>query len=429
MFGWYRDCSRDEKRTFAASVGGYGLDSFDTMAFSFAIPALIAVWGMSKSDAGLMGSVALVMSAIGGWGAGILADRWGRVRTLKIVVIWFTIFTLASGLTSSPTQLLVTRGLQGLGFGGEWSVGSLLVAETMQSKHRGKTVGLVQASWAVGWALVAMVYTLVFSLASEQWAWRILFLAAIIPAIPVYLLFAGVKEPEIYRRTKASQQQTGEKSNFLDIFRLDVLATTFFACLLCTGAQGGYYAVTTWLPTFLKTTRGLSVLNTGGYLGVVIAGSLTGYIVSAYLCDLIGRRLNFVIYALGSGSTLLVYTLLPIADSQMMLLGFPLGFFASGIFSGMGSFLAELFPSHIRGSAQGFTYNFGRGVGALAPFLVGFLGNSYGLGVAIAIFAGSSYCLIFIAVLFLPETKGRDLIESIHHAADQGIATPEVEHQ
>ena len=173
--------------------------------------------------------------------------------------------------------------------------------------------------------------------------------------------------------------------------------------------QGGYYAITTWLPTFLKTERNLSVLNTGGYLLVIILGSFCGYIVGAYLADRLGRRANLLIFSVLSAASVYLYTQVPLSNEQMLVLGFPLGFAASGIFSGIGAYLTELFPSSVRATGQGFAYNFGRGIGALFPSLVGFLSQTHGLAWAIGAFATGAYVMVILTALLLPETKGREL--------------------
>ena len=201
----------------------------------------------------------------------------------------------------------------------------------------------------------------------------------------------------------------GATTNFLEIFSTDLLKTTILTSILATGAQGGYYAIATWLPTFLRTERKLTVLGTGGYLAVIIAGSFIGYLVSAYLADRIGRRANFILFAVCSLVSVVVYTQLPVTDNMMLILGFPLGFFASGIFSGMGAFLTENFPTRVRGSGQGFAYNFGRGIAALNPFFVGLLSATLPLGQSIGVFAGIAYGIVIVAALVLPETKGRVL--------------------
>ncbi|MNP37063.1 putative sialic acid transporter [compost metagenome] len=188
-----------------------------------------------------------------------------------------------------------------------------------------------------------------------------------------------------------------------------MLFTTIRASLLTTGALGGYYAITSWLPTFLKNERGLSVLNTSGYLAMVIIGSYVGYVISAYLTDILGRKKNFILFAVGSFTIVLLYTQLPVSNGVMLWLGFPLGFFASGIFSGMGAFLTELFPTRIRGSGQGFCYNIGRALAALFPLLIGLLSQTVPLSVGIGAFAAVSYGVVILAALSLPETRGKQL--------------------
>ena len=402
---WWSGLSRAERATFFACFGGWALDAFDFQFYTFVIPTLRKEWNMSAGQAGTLATAALLSSALGGWMAGLLADRIGRVRTLQITILWFAVFTCLSGLARGYWDMFFARGLIGLGFGGEWAAGAVLMGEVVSSRHRGKAVGFVQSGWALGWGAAAILYTVVFSQLPEQTAWRVLFFAGIAPALLVLFIRRNVEEPAVFRAAKAS----GERGRFLEIFSPQFLRTTVLAALLATGAQGGYYAITTWLPTFLRTERKLSVLNTGGYLGVLIFGSLCGYLVGAVLADRIGRRRNFFVFAIGCMVTVLVYTQVGISDAQMLFLGFPLGFFASGIFSGMGAFLTELFPTRIRGSGQGFTYNFGRGIGALFPSVVGYLSVGMPLGRAIGLFAASAYAVLFVAAVLLPETRGREL--------------------
>ncbi len=165
---WIFELTTSERATLIATFGGWGLDGMDVMIYSFVIPTLIAAWHMSKGQAGLLSTVALLISAAGGWLAGLLADRVGRTRVLQITILWFAVFTFLSGFTNSFWQLLVTRGLQGLGFGGEWAVGSVLMGEAIRARYRGKAVGTVQGGWAIGWAITAVSYTVLFYLSSGQ---------------------------------------------------------------------------------------------------------------------------------------------------------------------------------------------------------------------------------------------------------------------
>ena len=139
----------------------------------------------------------------------------------------------------------------------------------------------MQGGWAIGWAVTAISYTVLFSLLPATIAWRVMFWIGVLPALLVFYIRRHVPEPEVFQRTVDRESSLGESSHFLEIFRPSLLETTLLTALLAVGVQGGYYAITTWLPTYLKTTRKLSVLNTGGYLFVVIVGSFVGYLVSA----------------------------------------------------------------------------------------------------------------------------------------------------
>jgi len=409
FFSWFHALSPKERRTFWSCKIGYALDAMDTQFLSFVIPTLIATWGITKGNAGLIGTVTLLTSALGGWLAGILSDRIGRVKTLQFTILWFAFFTVLCGLAQNYHQLLIARGLMGFGMGGEWTAGAILIGEVIRAKDRGKAVGMVQAGWAVGWGMSAILYALMFSLLPPEFAWRSLFLIGVIPAIFVIFIRRFVEEPTIFVEQKRKEEKGADHASFAEIFSPGMLSTTLRAVLLTTGAQGGYYAVTTWLPTFLKTERSLTVLGTGGYLAMVIVGSYIGYTVSAFLTDRLGRKKNFILFALGSMSIAWTYTHLPVTDSVMLLLGFPLGFFTAGVFSGMGAFLTELFPTRIRGSGQGFCYSVGRAIGSLFPFLIGWASQDMPLGRAIGLFAAVAYGLMIVAALTLPETRGKQL--------------------
>jgi len=408
MIGWWRQLTAPERSAMVAAGGGWSVDAFDFMIYTFAIPALMSAWGMTRTEAGLIATSTLLFSAAGGWLAGALSDRVGRVRMLQITIAWFACFTFLSGFTHSFEQLLVLRSLQGLGFGGEWAVGAALVGEVIRPQHRGRAVGTVQSGWALGWGVAAILYAFFFSVLPAALAWRALFWTGILPALLILYVRRRVREPV---RIANGRQPARSSRDFLRIFAPRLLRTTLLASLMATGMQGGYYAITTWLPTYLKTVRGLSVLDTGGYLVMIVAGSFAGYLAAAWLSDRLGRRPGFIVFALGSLLVAVTYTFAPIGDTAMLFLGFPLGFFVSGNFSGVGAFFAELFPGSVRGSGMGFAYSFGRGVGALFPALVGVLSARFSLGAAIGGFAAAGYLVVLATVIALPETRGRALTE------------------
>jgi MFS family permease len=409
VFGWIADLNPKERRTFAACAGGWALDAMDVQVYSFVIPTLIAVWGITRSEAGALGTAALLVSAIGGWMAGWLADRIGRVRTLQIAIAWFAGFSFLSGLAQNFEQLFAARALLGLGFGGEWAAGAVLLGEVIRAEHRGKALGIMQAGWAVGWGTAALLYAVFFSVLAPEVAWRVLFLIGVAPALLVFFVRRFVEEPQVYLESRAKIAAGASEASFLEIFRPPLLRITVLGGLMGTGAQGGYYAITTWLPTFLRTERGLSVLDSAGYLAVSIGGAFCGYLSGGLLADRIGRRLTFLVFAIGAGAIAVIYTTIPFGDRAMLVLGFPLGFFASGVFSAMGPFFTEHFPTRVRGVGQGFAYNIGRATGALFPTLVGILSAQMSLGQAIGIFAALAYGTMAIAAFLLPETRGKVL--------------------
>lgn len=407
MFHWYREITPTERKTFWGCFGGWALDALDVQMFSLAIPALIAAFSLNKAEAGLISGVTLVASALGGWIMGAASDRIGRVRALQLTIIWFSLFTLLSAFAQSFNQLLVLKALQGFGFGGEWAAGAVLMAEMIRPQHRGKAMGMVQSAWAVGWGGSVLLYSTLFLLLSPAMAWRVMFGIGILPAFLIVYIRRNIPEPATF--VKAQKQAKVSRTELFAIFKPELLRMTLIGALIGVGAHGGYYALMTWLPTFLKTERHLSVLGTSGYLAVIIVAFWCGCMVSAYLLDRIGRRLNLILFSACCVVTVLAYVFLPLGNTAMLFLGFPLGFFAAGIPASLGALFNELYPSGVRGTGVGFCYNFGRIVSAGFPVLVGHMSSKMSLGTAIGVDAALAYSLVVLAVLALPETRGKQL--------------------
>lgn len=403
MFNWLRQSSEDERRAFWACLGGWSLDALDVQLFSLVIPALIASWHVSNTDAGLVASVTLVASALGGWLGGALADRIGRVRALQLTILWFAIATFVSAFTQSFEQLLLVKAVQGLGFGAEWAAGAVLMSETISSANRGKALGAVQSGWAIGWGAAVLLYTGVFSLFPPDVAWRVLFALGLLPALLVFYVRRGVPEPP--RRTGATSSPSFGRS-LIGIFRPSTLRVSLVGILFGLGAHGGYYGLFTWLPTFLKTERHLSVIGTGSYLGVIIVAYWLGCITAGQLLDRLGRRPTVILFAAGCVALTVIYLMAPITPTMMLVLGFPLGFCAAGIPASMATIFTELYPEEIRGTGVGFCYNAGRVLAAALPVLIGWMSSTISLGTAIAVDASLSYSLVIVAALLLPIARG-----------------------
>jgi MFS family permease len=393
------------RRVMWASGLGWGLDAFDFYLYVYALPAILVAFGLNKSAGGLLATYTLVASAVGGITMGTLADRIGRRRALMISIACYAVFTFLCGFAQSYEQLAILRGLEGFGFGAEWAVGSVLVAEWSQAQRRGRNLGIVQGSWAIGWLGANLAFQIVFLLVPAGVAWRYLFFLGILPALALLYIRRSVDDPPRFHAQP--------KVTLAEIFRPALLRTTILASLLAVGAQSGYYALFTWMPTYLTTQRHLAAVTSGSYLYLVIAGAFAGYVSAGYLNDRLGRRRTFALFAICSAIMVPLYLYFVAANWQLIVAGPLLGYFASGIFSGFGPYLSELYPDTARGAGQGFCYNFGRGVAGLAPWMIGGLAGHYAIGSAMTAVAVGSYALVIVALAFLPETRGMELSQDI----------------
>lgn len=418
--GWYSVLEPAERRTFWACFAGFGLDSMDTTMYALVIPSLIAVLGISRPEAGYLATAALVGAAAGGWGAGVLADRIGRVRILQITILWVAVFTCAAAFTNSFSELLAVRLMQGLGYGGEAAVGGVLISEVVRPALRGRVAASVQSGYAVGYAISVALLPAVSALFPETLSWRVLFAIGLLPAGLVFFIRRLVPESGVYADAAALRARGGEAVPFWAIFSGPHLRRTVIAALMSTGIFGGAYVMITWLPTYLRTSLGLSVASSSGYLAMNILGSLAGPLMYGWLSDRIGRRFGFMAFLLLQAANVAILLLAPIGAMATILLSFFLGAFQGGLASGMLPTFAELYPTPIRASGQGFCLGGGRGFGSVVPATVGVLAATVPLGTAMGGCALCSYAVAFIAASLLPETSGTDL-----HAAAPASTVPD----
>lgn len=396
-----------QRRAMIASGFGWGLDAFDFYLYVYALPAILTTFGLTAAAGGLLATYTLVFSALGGIAMGALADRIGRKRALMISIAWYAVFTFLSGVAQNYEQLAVFRALEGLGFGGEWAVGSVLMSEWANPSRRGRALGFVQGSWALGWLAANIAYQIIVATVGPNPGWRYLFFLGILPAVFVLYIRRNVDDPPVYKATRRAA--TGA-SSLAGIFAPGVVRTTLFASLLAIGVQSGYYALFTWMPTYLTKQRHIPPFTSGWYLYLLIAGSYIGYVSAGYINDALGRKRTFILFSLCSAIMVPLYLYTVAADWQLLIAGPFLGFFASGIFSGFGPYLSELYPSAVRGAGQGFCYNLGRGVAGIGPFAIGWLSAHFAIGTAMTVVAVTAYLLAVVAVAFLPETRGKELV-------------------
>ncbi|SPS00478.1 MFS transporter [Cupriavidus taiwanensis] len=414
MLTWYKTGTAQQKKTFWACYSGWALDSFDMQMFSFLLPALTLAWGLTKAEVGVLGTVALIVTAIGGWGAGILSDRYGRARILVVAIVWFTLFGVLAGFAQTYEQLVVARMLQGLGFGGEWAVGAALMAEVIDPRHRGKAMGYVQSGFALGWALAVVVATLLLAWLPQELAWRVAFWSGIIPASIVLFIRRHIKDAPMFERARQSR---AARASLASVFSRKYARSLILSSVLVIGLQAGCYAILVWLPSLLSQ-RGVAPASMIVTVFIMAFGSFCGFAFAADLCDRIGRRPTLILLSVCAWIVTVSYMLLPLNTTLAAVLGFLVGFSAIGMFAALGPFLSELFPTNVRTTCMGFAYNVGKSVGAGSVVGVGVLSTHIGLANAMGTFCLVAYAFAVFGMLLLPETRGI-AIESIGEEGDR----------
>jgi MFS family permease len=396
MLDWLRSATPSQRRVLLAASLGWMLDSMDVMLYALVIPRVKLDLHLSSASAGLIMSATLVSAAIGGVLFGRVADRLGRTRALITSMLIYCICTGLCGLAHTAAQLALFRVLLGFGMGGEWAAGAALVAECWPDEHRAKALALVQSSWAVGYALAAVLVALIM----PHYGWRPVFFAGLLPAFLALWIRRKVDEPERWKAESHTEPMAqlfcGEAGRRLSLATLMNAATLF-----------AWWGLFFWVPTYLSLPRaqggrGLGVVQTSTWTILMQAGTFAGYVSFGVIADRFGRKRTYIAYLVVAACVVQFYAraMNPIT---LLWLGPLVGFWGSGYFSGFAVIASELFPTSIRGSAMGIAYNTGRVVSAAAPYLVGRASQQGGMGPALGITSIAFLSAACIA-LFLPET-------------------------
>jgi len=403
-FVWPRDVTAAERKSLFAGGLGWMLDAMDVMLYSLVLTYLIREFSMDTRTAGFLNSLTLVASAIGGFLFGVLADRFGRTRALMASILVYSGASAACGFSHSVAQLAVFRFVLGLGMGGEWTAGAALIAETWRAEHRGKALGLMQSSYAIGEAIAALVVFIVL----PRFGWRAVFFVGVLPALLVLWIRIGVAEPAIWKARMISHDPGSMKRTLpVGILRVGALATAMNAFSLF-----GYWGLFTWIPAYLSLPvsqggRGIGLVKTTSFFLVLCAGKWLGYAAFGFFADAFGRRKPYFAYLFVAAVLVPVYGVTR-NELGLLALGPVVAFFGTGSFSGYAAITSEIFPSEIRAAAMGLSYNVGRVFSAAAPFAVGALAIKYGIGPAFFLQA-AAFLLAAMLSLALPETVGRKL--------------------
>lgn len=406
MFQWWREGDARARRSLVAASLGWMLDSFDVMLYALVVQGVMADLSIDAGMGGQLQSYTLFASAAGGLMFGVIADRFGRTRALILSVLMYSIFTAACGFARTAAELAVFRVFLGIGMGGEWASGAALVSETWPDRHRGKALAFVQSSWAIGYGLAVIVDFVVRSVLGFNW--RVVFFVGVVPALFALWVRRKVEEPELWQQARRERHSRSLRP----MFGGRMLVVTVALTLMNAGTMFAWWGFNTWVPSYLTAAReaGGVGLSEGIKASLILSsqvGMWFGYVTFGYVADAVGRRRTYVGYLLLAALFVWAYTSTTNA-LVLLAIGPFTAFFATGHFSGFGAVSAELYPTSIRATAQGLTYNIGRVASAVAPWLVGGLADTAGYGSALSVTA-LAYLVSASFWLVIPETKGRTI--------------------
>ncbi|MGH7696875.1 MAG: MFS transporter [Gemmatimonadaceae bacterium] len=392
------------------------LDAMDFLLYVMAIGHLKRYFGFDDATAGLLGTVTLLASAAGGILFGVIADRIGRTRALIGTVLIFSFCSLGAATSQSLLQLMFWRVVLGIGMGGEWASGAVLVSETWPPEHRTKAISIMQSGWALGYIAATLLAALILDiLPLGDNAWRWLFAVGVLPALFTLWIRRRVEEPAAWKQRRL--MQTKRVNPFAVLFGPDYRRRTILATLLSACVQFANWGLFFWLPGFLATPverggAGMSIVRSAGWIIPVQLGAYAGYLSFGFIADRLGRRRTFIAYLLTAAILVPIYGQMARSPAVLMLIGPLRGFVGYGYFSMFGSFLAELFPTAVRATGQGLTYNLGRGMGALAPYTIGFVATMPNVGIGSALALTSAFFLAgAVLSLLFPDRSRQALSE------------------
>jgi MFS family permease len=410
---------------------GWTLDAADFGLYSLVLrPALVELLGGNPplaeigSYGGLLSMMGLLGWAFGGFIFGIYADYVGRVRALATSIVIYSVFTALQGLSHGIWDFAIYRFIAGLGTGAELMVGIPLLAEALGETHRAKIAGFMMTGGALGTFLGAWTYGLV-----GGYGWRVVFFIGVVPALLLAVIRRRVIEPDRFaavterRHTvKAGHSVADDDREFMrfvpiQLFNRQHRRSTIVGLLFGLGSLLAIWTTNIWLPTILSLMVQKSGVNAIAAVpfvshGIMMwsLGGIAGYIGFGFIADIVGRRPTVVLYAVGTiAAGLTLYLGLDSYEPYYPVVLPIFGYFVFGTFTGFAVYLPELFPTHIRSTAVGFTTGSARVITSFGPLVAGLMVATFGSFNKVTAFMTCFAALSIIAMFLGRETKGSGL--------------------
>ncbi|HYR08045.1 MAG TPA: MFS transporter [Longimicrobium sp.] len=422
------------RRLVVVAGAGWAMDAMDVGLISFVMASLAVQWSLDGATLSWIGSVGFVGMALGASLGGSVADRVGRRFVFAATLLIYGVATGAAALSWSVASLLVFRFLIGFGLGAELPVASTLVSEFAPARIRGRVVVMLEAFWAVGWILAALIGTYVIPRSDDGWRWAFaigalpaLYSGIVRRALPESVRFlerrgrtdeaeevvrrfeAAANVPHPARAVEPAPSAAAEpRVGVRELWRGALARRTLALWLVWFGINFAYYGAFIWIPTLL-TGRGFSLVKSFEYTLIITLAQLPGYAVSAWLIEKWGRRPTLAAFLAGSAGAAVLFA---VADSRdaILVAGCLLSFFNLGAWGAVYAATPEVYPTSIRATGAGWAAGFGRIASIIAPLCVPPLLNAGGSEAVFGTFA-AFFGVAIIGALLLPEWKGRHLAE------------------
>src|SRR4051794_1202007 len=419
--------TREHARLVVGSGLGWALDAMDVGLISFVMAALAVQWGLSATQLSWIGSIGFVGMALGATLGGLLADRFGRRQVFALTLLVFGVATGAAALSWSVGALLVFRFLIGLGLGAELPVASTLVSEFAPARLRGRVVVLLEAFWAVGWLLAAVIGYLVVPRSDAGWRWALALGA--VPAVYAVVVRRGLPESvrflELRGRTDEAEAAVRRFESAAGgdpgpsapaepatpprpgaLWAPGTRGRTAALWTVWFGINFAYYGAFIWLPTLLVTS-GFSLVRSFGFTLLITLAQLPGYAAAAVLIERWGRRPTLVVFLAGSAIGAGMFAVAA-GEAAVLVTGMVLSFFNLGAWGAVYAVTPEVYPTALRGTGAGAAAGFGRIASIAAPLCVPPLLDAGGNGLVFGTFA-AFFAVTALAGWALPERRGEPL--------------------
>lgn len=380
------------------------VDGADLMLLSYSLSSIKAEFGLTSVEAGMLGSFTLAGMAIGGIFGGWACDKFGRVRTVVVSILLFSVLTCGLGFTNSFAEFGALRFFASLGLGSLYIASNTLMAEYVPTKYRTTVLGTLQAGWTVGY----IVATLLAGWLIPDHGWRMLFYVAAIPVGLAILMHFMVPEPAAWQENRFKKVEVTDKpaeSTWKMIFQDKKNRNMFILWALTAGfLQFGYYGVNNWMPTYLESELGMKFKEMTAYMVGTYTAMILGKILAGYMADKVGRRFT---YAFGAIGTAIFLPLIVFYNSPENILYLLVIFgFLYGIPYGVNAtYMTESFPTAVRGTAIGGAYNVGRLGAAIAPAIIGYLASGGSIGLGFLVMGAAYFICGVIPALFIKEKQ------------------------